>query len=123
MRARIPVTVVNLANGRRRDFESLAAAASFTGTSSSFITYMLRDRRAWGKWFIYRQGLDEQYAEIVSAMMAYYKRNGPLKQSKVVETDLVSLRIDIHTVIMVPRYKATEKYAQKYRERLEKARK
>ena len=123
MRARIPVTVVNLATGKRRDFESLAAAASFTGTSSSFITNMLRDRRAWHKWFIYRQGHDEQYAETITAMMAYYKRNGPLKQSKVVETDLVSLRIDAHTVIMVPRYKATEQYAQKYRERLEKARK
>lgn len=120
MRKSTPITAVNLKNGRHIDFGSLSQASNVMEISYFKIKQMLQQKTAYLHWYVYLQGHDNIHADKVERLMKQYKKFGPIKQD---QDTLVSLRIDSHTVIMVPRYKATDKYAQKYRERLEKARK
>ena len=136
MRKPIPVTVVNLETGKRNSYPSYSAAANATSLSFQSIKKMMETKSAYKKWYVFRHGHDRYHEERIAYFTHVYAdryKEHTVEEGKMAKRDkmekmtadetLVSLRIDSHTVIMVPRYKATEKYAQKYRERLEKARK
>lgn len=136
MRQEIPVTVVNLETGKRTSYPSYSSAANDINVAFLTIKKMVKTKSAYKNWYAYLSGHDHLHKERIAYFTAVYAdryKEHTVEEGKMAKRDkmvkmnaddvLVSLRIDAHTVIMVPRYKATEQYAQKYRERLEKARK
>lgn len=122
-RARQAVTLVDLSTGNRRNFDSLKQAYNHIGVGDMTGTKMVRNQMAFKNWYMYHQGNDDQHEEVIEELMRRYKRRGPFKKCTAAWEELVSLRIDRHTVIMVPKAKATAKYAEEYREKLAKAQK
>lgn len=117
----IAVVVANLEDGSLHPMDSLSAAASFMEVSLASASRMLRQRCANGKYFVYRAGKDKENSQMVMALRSYYHTNGKVRGTKPADDSLVSLRIDSHTVILVTPDKATPEYAQKWREKYEKA--
>lgn len=113
----VAVTVVNLETGHKKDFPSIGKAAAWMCVSTCTAQKMLTMRRAYQKWFVYRQGDVKEMQATVTTLMSIYRKNGPIKRARRNEDALVSLRIDKNTVIMVPKWKATPEYAEQWRQR------
>ena len=113
----VAVTVVNLETGHKKDFPSIGKAAAWMCISTCTAQKMLVSRRAYQKWFVFRQGQDKDVEATITTLKSIYKKNGPIRRARHNEDDLVSLRIDRNTVIMVPKWKATPEYAEQWRQR------
>lgn len=114
------VYAIEIATERVRKFESVTKAAAFAGRNTSNLRpAMLRHRPVNGWVYGYEADLKE-----TRDAAKYYKRNGEYaRKPKEMQTEgLVELRLDARTVIMVTPDKANEKYAEKYRKKLESSR-
>lgn len=122
MRERIPICAVNLETLERHHFPSLAAAAAFTLTGKEQVSKCYHTDVPFNGWYYCAQGDVDAKTERIKYLSRRWKADGmPIRRKAASDTSkLVSLRIDSHTVIMVPPYKATEEYAQRYREKLNK---
>ena len=74
----------------------------------------------WNGWYFCPPDQVEAKAERIRYLSTKWKKKGmPIRtRATKPKKELVSLRIDRHTVIMVPPEKATEAYAEMYRQKL-----
>lgn len=80
------------------------------------------DDRNFHKWYFCRTDEVESKAERIRYLIAKWRKEGmPIEATRKPKAKLVSLRIDSHTVIMVPPEKATPEYAEQYREKMSKS--
>lgn len=117
-----PIVAVNLETLERFRFPSFAKAAIATGTTVATVTKCYHDDAQHNGWYYCDNDQLEATAVRIRQLSAKWKREGmpirPYRRKAEPNADsLVSLRIDSHTVILVPPEKATEEYARQWRER------
>ena len=120
MKTPVPVTAFNLDTLERLDFPSMARAADHCLVDKSMLQKYLRNDQMWRGWYWCPTEVADLRMERVLYLSRRWKAEGKPIGRKPGKPALVPLRLDSHTVIMVPPYKATEEYAQRYREKLNK---
>ena len=118
----IPITVVNLETGERRRFRSCQHASRVIEVSSTKLLEMVKSGSIYRNWYVFATGKTPDVEAKISAKTEFYRMNGPItrKGGRKPKGGLVSLRIDAKTVIMVTPDKATEEYAEQWRQRHER---
>ena len=107
-----PAFGYNLATGEHRVWRTMGEAAAEIGTKSQYLTAIIRKKKPFKGWCI---AADEATAKLM------YDTGGKVKlAADKPDVKLVQLRIDSHTVIWVRPEEANEKFAQKYRRKLER---
>ena len=115
-RPAVAVTVVDLDSGETRSFPSIAKAAAWMCVEKTKASYMVNHGQQYLNWYCYPTGEDR--TELIEALKSRYKHyQKPVAKRKKAKTELVSLRIDAKTVIMVTPDKATPEYAEQWRQR------
>ena len=117
-----PIVAVNLETLERYRFPSFAKAAAFTGTTVTTVVKSYHDDAQHNGWYYCDNPDLEATAVRIRQLSAKWKREGmPIRpyrrKAEPQASNLVPLRIDSHTVILVPPEKATEEYARQWRER------
>lgn len=122
MKQPIPTCAVNLETLERKYFPSFIAASVHTGVGKEQVAKCFHQDTPFNGWYFCAQGDVDAKTERIKYLSRRWKADGmPVRRKAASDpSKLVSLRIDSHTVIMVPPYKATEEYAQRYREKLNK---
>ena len=121
MRPAIPTVAVDLETGEKRFFPCTRRAAEKCGVTPDTARMCIIDDRNFHKWYFCRTDEVEAKAERIRYLIAKWRKEGmPIEATRKPKAKLVSLRIDSHTVIMVPPEKATPEYAEQYRERMSK---
>ena len=110
---RRPVVCYDIESGRRREFPSIAALARALGKNSANINEAIRLRGHYLNWIVAFKEDEEKAKE----KLRVFQGKTNFKRKKAKPEDLVSLRIDKHTVILVTPDKATEEYAEQWRRR------
>lgn len=115
----IPVTVVNLETGERRRFSSCQYASRVIEVSSTKLLEMVKSGSIYRNWYVFATGKTPDVEAKIRAKTEFYRMNGPTtrKGGRKTNGGLVSLRIDAKTVIMVTPDKATDEYAEQWRQR------
>ena len=116
----VKVCAVNLASLERKVYENITRAAQHCGMSKDQVAKCYHQDRQWNGWYFCPPDQVEAKAERIRYLSTKWKKEGmPIITSATKpKKELVSLRIDRHTVIMVPPEKATEAYAEVYRQKL-----
>ena len=117
-----PIVAVNLETLESYPFPSFAKAAAFTGTTVTTVMKCYHDDAQHNGWYYCDNDQLEATAIRIRQLAAKWRREGmpirPYRRKADPNADsLVPLRIDSHTVILVPPEKATEEYARQWRER------
>ena len=125
MRPPTPISAFSLDTFERRDFTSITKAAEAFFMEQHAMQRLVALGKPRNGWFFCPASLAESVMERVRYLSHQLKLEGkPVKPKCQKKTEkasaLVSLRIDSHTVIMVPPEKATPEYAEYYREKLRK---
>ena len=118
----VKVCAVNLATLERKVYESITRAAQHCGMSKEQVAKCFHQDQQWNGWYFCTPDQVEAKAERIRYLSTKWKKEGmPIRtRATKPKKELVSLRIDRHTVIMVPPEKATEAYAEVYRQKLKK---
>ena len=116
----VKVCAVNLATLERKVYESITRAAQHCGMSKEQVAKCYHQDQQWNGWYFCSPDQVEAKAERIRYLSTKWKKEGmPIRtRATKPKKELVSLRIDRHTVIMVPPEKATEAYAEEYRQKL-----
>ena len=115
-RPAVAVTVVDLDSGETRSFPSIAKAAAWMRVDITTAREMVYNGKQYLNWYCYPTGEDR--TELIEAHRSRYKHyQKPVAKGKKAKAELVSLRIDAKTVIMVTPDKATPEYAEQWRQR------
>ena len=121
MKAPIPTCLVDLETMEKKYFSCIRRAAYACGVSPDMARLHMIDDRNYQKWYFCRTDEVNDKAERIRYLGVKWRSEGiPLDAQRKPKVKLVSLRIDSHTVIMVPPDKATPEYAEQYREKLSK---
>ena len=121
MKQPIPTCAVNLETLERKYFPSFSAAAVHTGVGKEQVAKCFHQDTPFNGWyFCPTDKVGEKTERIRYLSNKWIKEGMPIKgpRNTKPKQKLVSLRIDSHTVIMVPPEKATPEYAEQYREKL-----
>ena len=121
MKQPIPTCAVNLETLERKYFPSFSAAAVHTGVGKEQVAKCFHQDTPFNGWyFCPTDKVGEKTERIRYLSNKWIKEGMPIKgpRNTMPKPKLVSLRIDSHTVIMVPPEKATPEYAEQYREKL-----
>ena len=120
MRAMVKVCAVNLATLERKVYESITRAAQHCGMSKEQVAKCFHQDQQWNGWYFCPPDQVKAKAERIRYLSTKWKKEGMSIRTRATKPkkELVSLRIDRHTVIMVPPEKATEAYAEMYRQKL-----
>ena len=121
MKAPIPVSAFDLDTLDRKDFPSMARAADHCLVDKSMLQKYLKNDQMWRGWYWCHTADVKAKMDRVQYLSRRWKsedRPKPRKPTKRSKKALVSLRIDRHTCILVPPEKATEAYAEQYRQKL-----
>jgi hypothetical protein len=123
MKAPIPTYAVNLCTLERKLYPSINVAARHLDFHVDTVRIHLNNDTPFNGWYFCPASDIEAKTERIRFLSDKWKKEGmPVKQRNATkpQESLVSLRIDSHTVIMVPPEKATPEYADQYREKLSK---
>lgn len=121
MKQPIPTCAVNLETLERKYFPSFTEAAVHTGVGKEQVAKCFHQDTPFNGWyFCPTDKVGEKTERIRYLSNKWIKEGMPIKgpRKPKPKPKLVSLRIDSHTVIMVPPEKATPEYAEQYREKL-----
>ena len=121
MRPAIQTIAVNLETLERKTFPSTNAAANHLGFRCDTVRLHLNNDTPFNGWYFCAATDIDTKTERIRYLSEKWKKEGmPVKRRADTKPkgQLVSLRIDHHTVIMVPPEKATPEYAEHYREKL-----
>ena len=120
----VKVCAVNLATLERKVYESITRAAQHCGMSKEQVAKCYHQDQQWNGWYFCSPDQVEAKAERIRYLSTKWKKEGmPIRtRATKPKNELVSLVITEHprTVIMVPPEKATEDYAEAYRQKLNK---
>lgn len=122
MRPKVPTCAINLETLERQTFSSFTTAAQHCGMSKCQVAKCFHQDQQWNGWYFCPPDQVEAKAERIRYLSTKWKKEGIpiISRATKPKKELVSLRIDRHTVIMVPPEKATEAYAEVYRQKLKK---
>ncbi len=119
MKQPIPTCAVNLETMERKYFPSFIAASVHTGVGKEQVSKCFHQDTPFNGWYFCPPEQVESKTERIRYLSNKWIKEGmPIKGRGKAKPKLVSLRIDSHTVIMVPPEKATPEYAEQYREKL-----
>lgn len=118
MKPPVPITAFDLNTKRRIDFPSMSTARNYCKVDISTIQKYLHNDQMFRGWYWCLTAEADSKTERMEYLARRWKAAKPLQPRKA--KTLVSLRIDAHTCILVPREKATPEYAEKYRQKLSK---
>ena len=118
----VKVCAVNLATLERKVYESITRAAQHCGMSKEQVAKCYHQDQQWNGWYFCPPDQVEAKAERIRYLSNKWKKEGmPIRtRATKPKNELVSLVITEHprTVIMVTPEKATEAYAEEYRQKL-----
>jgi hypothetical protein len=123
MRLPTPTCAVNLGTLERKTFPSVNSAARHLGFVVDTVRIHFNNDTPFNGWYFCAAADIDTKTERIRYLSEKWKKEGmPVKRRADTKPkgQLVSLRIDHHTVIMVPPDKATPEYAEQYRERMSK---
>lgn len=121
MRPPTPICVVNLETLDRKTFQSVNSAARHIGFVVDTVRNHFNNDTPFNGWYFCAAAAIDTKTERIRYLSEKWKKEGmPVKQRNATKPkeSLVNLRIDSHTVIMVPLEKATPEYAEQYRQKL-----
>lgn len=124
MKQPIPTCAVNLETLERKYFPSFVAASVHTGVDKVQVFKCFHQDTPFNGWYFCPTDIVESKTERIRYLSNKWIKDGmPIKGPRITKPNpnLVSLRIDSHTVILVKPEKATPEYAEQYREKMSKS--